>query len=261
MSPKAASLLLSGLKSKLYIPPLIDISPFLNPQQKGKLKLAPKITSKDSEINWITWDASALVRRQNALGRLWSTVWKPLVPIPALPSDHIPSEKVHNFTYSKKQKPRSAHLIFQPHFQILSQDRVREILRDTRKESSGVGEFKVYETLFSNPSDLSTSSTSLLEPPLQTIHWFNNNHSAILLHAGAYIQVPKLILGGQTIGNGREVLLPFSRRVRDLWAHSLEENERFLDGLVGQGEVDGEGEEEDWEGGRFVRRVKANVNK
>lgn len=318
--PKAASLLLEGLKAKLYIPPVIDISPYLDQsKEKQKLKLAPKITSKDSEINWEKWGAEDLVRRQNALGRLWSTIWKPVVPIAPPPKDQSPSKKVHNFTIEKKKKTRDAHVIFQPYFEILSRERVRDIFKNTRKEASSVGEFRVYETLFSKGSDsreglelskpadpkssefstssdavelsetptmsttpepttitstvdpskssniphtpTSSDSSNTTEPPLQKILWFNNGQAAVFLHKGHYIQVVKLILGGQPIGNAREVLLPFSRRVRDLWAYPLEENEAVLEREVGFDEKEGEREEEDWDwdedGGRFVRRVRS----
>jgi len=37
-------------------------------------RLAPKLTSKDREIDWLNWTPLEIERRQRVLGRLWSNV-------------------------------------------------------------------------------------------------------------------------------------------------------------------------------------------
>ncbi|CAG8960148.1 hypothetical protein HYFRA_00010627 [Hymenoscyphus fraxineus] len=251
ITPKAASLLLQGLRDGLYIPPLIDVSPFYAPEQKGEnnsvvqWKKAPKITGKDSEINW-GWSIGALIRRQNALGRLRSVIWKPIIPIPEPPPDHVPSKKDKKVKAIKK---RSADILFPtPTYEILSAEKVNKIIQ-RNKHKKEVKECKLFAVEFSSPTHPSletpSSPTEPHEPPKRKIHWLNNHTAAILLFNGSYIQIPRLMLSGQEIKNAAQVLLPFSLRVRDLWAEkcTVGDTEGFLERLRLESLLGVEGEE------------------
>ncbi|KAK0106994.1 Methionyl-tRNA formyltransferase [Cadophora gregata] len=72
--PKAADILVSGLQNRLFVPPLVEDTKWQHmvPQ---KLVHAAKITPIDRKVYWHTKDAAKdIPKRQNALGRLWTTV-------------------------------------------------------------------------------------------------------------------------------------------------------------------------------------------
>ncbi|KAK2625251.1 hypothetical protein QTJ16_005620 [Diplocarpon rosae] len=73
VKPQAAALLVSGLRDRVFVPPLVEVRPYLVPK---KLTPAPKITSEDTRIDFhhpgATYSVPAIHR---ALGRLWGHFW------------------------------------------------------------------------------------------------------------------------------------------------------------------------------------------
>ncbi|KAE8454081.1 hypothetical protein EG329_007859 [Mollisiaceae sp. DMI_Dod_QoI] len=78
VTPKAASLLLGGIRRGVYVPPLIDVSKdtYENRLPPEELQRAPKISKEDRHINWLWKDAATeIVRRHRALGPMWSMLY------------------------------------------------------------------------------------------------------------------------------------------------------------------------------------------
>lgn len=81
LTPIAATMLVQGLKDRVFVPPLIDVGwlKHIKPSTKTeKAKLtkiihAPKITSADRQINWGHSSVTA-ERKYRALGRLWTEI-------------------------------------------------------------------------------------------------------------------------------------------------------------------------------------------
>lgn len=72
IAPKAAGLLVQGLRDRLFVPPLVTrLSPHILPKT---IIRAPKITTEDKKIRFnspeVAWQAPA---RERALGRLWAS--------------------------------------------------------------------------------------------------------------------------------------------------------------------------------------------
>ncbi|KUJ15683.1 uncharacterized protein LY89DRAFT_647570 [Mollisia scopiformis] len=78
MTPRAAQLLIDGMRDRVFIPPLINkgkgtYESRLPPDQ---LVHAPKITKEDRHINWHRNDSLTRIdRRHRALGPLWSILY------------------------------------------------------------------------------------------------------------------------------------------------------------------------------------------
>lgn len=68
ISPKAADLLVQGIRDKVFLPPIKDLAPI----SSRRLRHAPKITTEDRFIHWDTMTATEICRRDRVLGRLWS---------------------------------------------------------------------------------------------------------------------------------------------------------------------------------------------
>ena len=85
-----ASLLLEGLKQRLFVPPIRDLTPELDIDSLGEIKPAPKITPEDRHINWATWSSDKIRRRARIVGPLWSTV------------EEAGSEKAHRCIWSSE---------------------------------------------------------------------------------------------------------------------------------------------------------------
>ncbi|PBP25037.1 hypothetical protein BUE80_DR003979 [Diplocarpon rosae] len=73
VKPQAAELLVNGIRDRVFVPPLVEVRPYLVPK---KLTPAPKITSEDTRIDFhhpgATYSVPAIHR---ALGRLWGNFW------------------------------------------------------------------------------------------------------------------------------------------------------------------------------------------
>lgn len=77
ITPKAADLLVQGIRERLFVPPLIDVrSPTARDED---IKHAPtsKITANMKQIDWETWKMDEVDRRIRALGSLWTEVEYP----------------------------------------------------------------------------------------------------------------------------------------------------------------------------------------
>jgi len=71
VTPKAAEMLVQGIKDRVFVPPLVDVGWY----KPDDMKHAPKITPEDRRIDWIHWSSEMIDRRNRALGRLWSNIW------------------------------------------------------------------------------------------------------------------------------------------------------------------------------------------
>jgi len=72
VTPKAAEILIQGLRDRVFVPPLADIRP---QGSEHDIKHAPKITPEDRHIDWRSWTSVTIGRRHRALGRLWCLIW------------------------------------------------------------------------------------------------------------------------------------------------------------------------------------------
>ncbi|KAI9711094.1 MAG: hypothetical protein M1812_007288 [Candelaria pacifica] len=75
VAPKGAEILIRGLREKIFIPPYNEINPSEAPPQPQdpQIRKAPLISPESSHINWPTWPASEIVRRNQILGPLWTS--------------------------------------------------------------------------------------------------------------------------------------------------------------------------------------------
>lgn len=66
LAPKAAELLVKGLRNRVYLSDTqAKAGPILERQ-------APKISSEDRHINWSSWSAEEILRRHRIIGPLWN---------------------------------------------------------------------------------------------------------------------------------------------------------------------------------------------
>jgi len=80
VSPKAASMLIQGLRDRVFVPPLVKagLSTTKNCEafpRSYKSKHATKITPEERKIFSLEWDGSRIYRQYRAVGRVWSDVW------------------------------------------------------------------------------------------------------------------------------------------------------------------------------------------
>jgi methionyl-tRNA formyltransferase len=79
ISPKAASMLVQGLRDLVFIPPLqaVGLSTIeddrINPPGY-RIKNATKITPEDRKVSFLDWGGDRIYRHYRALGRLWTDV-------------------------------------------------------------------------------------------------------------------------------------------------------------------------------------------
>jgi len=80
ISPKAASMLIQGLRDRVFVQPLLAVGlstiedDRINPLGY-KIKHATKITPEDRKISFLDWGGDRIYRHYRALGRLWTDVW------------------------------------------------------------------------------------------------------------------------------------------------------------------------------------------
>ena len=70
LAPHAADLLVKGLSARVFIPPYDPIN--LIVPKDSQIRLAPKITTEDTHVDWTTWTCEEILRRYRVLGRLWN---------------------------------------------------------------------------------------------------------------------------------------------------------------------------------------------
>ena len=71
VTPKAAEMLVRGIRDRLFVPPLQDVGWHTDNQQL-KLRHAPKITTEDRHIDWDNWTSEKILRRHQVIGPLWN---------------------------------------------------------------------------------------------------------------------------------------------------------------------------------------------
>lgn len=69
LGPLGAELLCKGIEENIFVPPLDDVRDGI--ADPPWLELAPKISSKDRQIDWNRWTANDILLRHRALGELW----------------------------------------------------------------------------------------------------------------------------------------------------------------------------------------------
>jgi methionyl-tRNA formyltransferase len=72
----SGTLLIHGIRNKLYVPPLLPQGWTPTPKERAHLAHAPKITTEDRRLRWDSPNnTAAYIARQNrALGPLWTTI-------------------------------------------------------------------------------------------------------------------------------------------------------------------------------------------
>ena len=90
MGPVGAAMLLKAIRNRSFVPPL-EIKGWAhqhlhhqksnhddNNGNKNELliRAAPKITAEDSHIDWSTWSAEEILRKQRIVGHLWNSIYQ-----------------------------------------------------------------------------------------------------------------------------------------------------------------------------------------
>ncbi|KAL9606071.1 MAG: hypothetical protein Q9179_000751 [Wetmoreana sp. 5 TL-2023] len=71
-APLGARMLVQGIKNGLFIPPVQEVGWYTGDEGALKFTYASKIGPKDRHINWASWSASDILRRQRIIGPLWN---------------------------------------------------------------------------------------------------------------------------------------------------------------------------------------------
>ena len=72
VSPKAAEMLVRGLRELVHVPPRQDVGWFSTRGSIQPARHAPKITPQDTHIYWNTWPADRILRTHRVVGPLWN---------------------------------------------------------------------------------------------------------------------------------------------------------------------------------------------
>lgn len=119
MTPKAADMLVQGIRDRVFVPPLEDVGW----SKSTHLVHATKITPEHREVDWAQCSGVKFSRCHRAMGRLWNTIYVDattkkrvvyeewdLVPIPPALKKYIDSrgvddrgleDGVHSFLYDR----------------------------------------------------------------------------------------------------------------------------------------------------------------
>ena len=65
-----ADMLVDGLRAALFVPPVEDLTP--RSIDETALRRAPRIVPEDCHVDWTSWSAATILRRQRLIGPLWS---------------------------------------------------------------------------------------------------------------------------------------------------------------------------------------------
>ncbi|EEQ87823.1 hypothetical protein RJZ56_002277 [Blastomyces dermatitidis] len=71
VSDKGAQMLVAGIRNRVFVPPLKSVG-WYKPDNEAALRHAGKIKPEDRHINWSSWTAQEISRRQRVLGPLWN---------------------------------------------------------------------------------------------------------------------------------------------------------------------------------------------
>ncbi len=72
VAPKGADMLVQGIRDRLYVPPLKEVGWFHGREDAQNLRRAPKVTSEDRHVDWNSWTAEDVLRRNRVIGPLWN---------------------------------------------------------------------------------------------------------------------------------------------------------------------------------------------
>lgn len=72
VSPKAAEMLVKGLRDLVFVPPRQDVGWYSIRGGNQPVRNAPKITPEDGHIDWDTWPAQRILRTHQIIGPLWN---------------------------------------------------------------------------------------------------------------------------------------------------------------------------------------------
>lgn len=72
LAPKGAELLLQGIRDRIFMNNPRDLDHQKAAFDEGTLQLAPKISPADRRIDWQSWTAENILRRQRVIGPLWN---------------------------------------------------------------------------------------------------------------------------------------------------------------------------------------------
>lgn len=73
LAPLGAQMLVQAINDCSFVPPLQKRGWYKKAQSPPELTYASKITPKDRHIDWATWTATHILRRQQIIGPLWNT--------------------------------------------------------------------------------------------------------------------------------------------------------------------------------------------
>jgi len=74
VAPKGAEMLMHSIRTSAFVPPLERKGWALDDRLKLPVRSAPKISSRDREIDWTTWTADEILQRHRIIGPLWNNV-------------------------------------------------------------------------------------------------------------------------------------------------------------------------------------------
>lgn len=69
---RGAEMLVQSIQKRTFVPPLRDVGWCNGNETAQSLRRAPKITTEDRHINWGSWSAAEILKRQQIIGPLWS---------------------------------------------------------------------------------------------------------------------------------------------------------------------------------------------
>jgi methionyl-tRNA formyltransferase len=104
LSPEGANMLLQGIRERVFIPPLTDKGWYRGDQETVDFPHAPKVTPEDRHIDWTSWNAEKILRRQRVLGRLWNFASPSLdEAVPDAQPIRVVLHQIHGGTESSEQ--------------------------------------------------------------------------------------------------------------------------------------------------------------
>lgn len=71
-APLGANMLIQSLKDGSFVPPIREVGWYNSALASREVTHASKIGSKDRHLDWTTWSADDILRRQRIIGPLWN---------------------------------------------------------------------------------------------------------------------------------------------------------------------------------------------
>lgn len=73
-APLGAKMLVQSLRDGLFVPPIREVGWCSGQSESANFTYASKIGPEDRHLDWATWSASEILRRQRVIGPLWNTI-------------------------------------------------------------------------------------------------------------------------------------------------------------------------------------------